>query len=68
MRAPPGREFHPLKSSAFHGALLRQSSLRPANPRFTTAISRSNFPQLDNPPTSEHNLAQVSSKLPLFLL
>ena len=23
---PSGREFHPLKSSAFHGALLRQST------------------------------------------
>ena len=42
--------------------------MRPANPRFTTAISRSNFPQLDNPATSEHNLARVLSKLPLFLL
>ena len=24
----PGREFHPLKSSAFHGALFRQQSVR----------------------------------------
>jgi hypothetical protein len=46
--------------------------MRPANPRFTTAISRGNFPQfparnfpqLDNPATSEHNLARVLSKLP----
>ena len=48
--------------------------MRPANPRFTTAISRSNFPQfparnfpqLDNPATSEHNPARVLSKLPCF--
>jgi len=28
----PGREFHPLKSSAFHGALLRQSGLGFSHP------------------------------------
>jgi len=25
----PGREFHPLKSSAFHGALFRQTTSTP---------------------------------------
>src|SRR5580765_5153762 len=29
----PGREFHPLKSSAFHGALLRQIRARKPNRR-----------------------------------
>jgi hypothetical protein len=29
----PGREFHPLKSSAFHGALLRQQPVNPDDPR-----------------------------------
>ena len=30
----PGREFHPLKSSAFHGALSRQQHLLPSASRY----------------------------------
>ena len=35
----PGRELHPLKSSAFHGALLRQRFLQPPTPGPSTSTA-----------------------------
>src|SRR5262250_727382 len=39
----PGRELHPLKPSAFHGALLRQLSAHHLAPRHLSGVRRLEF-------------------------
>ena len=65
-RTSSGRELHPLKSSAFHGALLRKLSC-PAGKRFSNPSFCSGSVYIDSPRSWPYDLTQWGGEKECFL-